>query len=74
MQIQGIYCAVWVPVNSESEVLWEVLETHLQFLTSNAVDGLMVLGTTGHFPFFSVDHRQGIRHEQVRQSLSVFDK
>ena len=66
MQIQGIYCAVWIPANAEGEVLWHGLDQQLQFLAANNVDGVMVLGTTGNFPFFDLGLRKKILEHIAR--------
>jgi len=60
IQPQGIFCALWTPLDSKGEVIWEHLQRHLEFVLDSGVHGLMALGSTANFPYLSLDKRKKI--------------
>ena len=54
----GIYSAQWIPTDAEGRVIRASLATHLDFERRAGVNGVLALGSTGEFPFFSVDERK----------------
>lgn len=60
---QGIVCAIWTPLQSDGNVDYALLDRHLEWLGTTGLNGLMVLGSTGRFPFLSPALRESfIQH------------
>ena len=54
----GIYSAQWIPTDADGRVIRASLAAHLDFERRAGVNGVLALGSTGEFPFFSVDERK----------------
>lgn len=63
---------LWVPVlslvNKNCSPLEELIHAHLHWLQSCGMQGLLVMGTTGEFPHFSVRERQQYLEATLRQN------
>lgn len=59
-QLSGIFSALWIPTNSKGKVSWADLEQLAHGVLDRGCDGIMALGSTGNFPFFSVAERKEI--------------
>lgn len=46
---EGVFCALWIPVDAAGRVQWALVEKNLERLRAARVHGLMVLGSTGEF-------------------------
>ncbi|MES2696074.1 MAG: dihydrodipicolinate synthase family protein [Verrucomicrobiota bacterium] len=55
---KGIFSAQWIPVDQQGRVDRALLATHLEFEKNAGISGVLALGSTGEFPFFSVDERK----------------
>jgi 4-hydroxy-tetrahydrodipicolinate synthase len=55
---EGIFCALWTPVNEKGELLEGALRDHLAFLKSKGMAGVLVLGSTGEFPLLDIACRK----------------
>lgn len=53
----GIFPALWLPTDREGRLMESAIRGHAAYLNRCGVHGLMVLGTTGEFPYFSADER-----------------
>jgi 4-hydroxy-tetrahydrodipicolinate synthase len=54
---RGIFSAQWIPTDAGGAVDRAGLAAHLEFERQAGIDGVLVLGSTGEFPFFSVEQR-----------------
>ena len=54
----GIYSAQWIPTDAQGRIDRAALGTHLAFERRAGVSGVLGLGSTGEFPFFSPDERK----------------
>jgi dihydrodipicolinate synthase/N-acetylneuraminate lyase len=59
-QPKGIYSAQWIPVAADGQVDRARLAAHLDFERRAGVRGVLALGSTGEFPFFSVEERKRV--------------
>ncbi len=59
-QPQGIFCALWTPIDEKGQILWDALQKHLKFVLDSGVHGIMALGSTANFPFLKIDQRKKI--------------
>ena len=56
----GIYSAQWIPTDAKGRVDRASLAAHIDFERRAGVGGLLALGSTGEFPFFTVNERRSI--------------
>jgi dihydrodipicolinate synthase/N-acetylneuraminate lyase len=54
----GIYSAQWLPTDAERRLDRAALAAHLAFERRAGISGVLALGSTGEFPFFSPDERK----------------
>ena len=54
----GIYSAQWIPTDANGRVDRASLATHLEFERRAGISGVLALGSTGEFPFFTLDERK----------------
>lgn len=57
---KGIFSAQWIPTDAHGRVDRASLAAHLDFEKRAGISGVLALGSTGEFPFFSVDERKQI--------------
>jgi len=57
---RGIYSAQWIPTDASGRVDRPSLAAHLDFERRAGVSGLLALGSTGEFPFFTVNERRAV--------------
>ncbi|MBL9186705.1 MAG: dihydrodipicolinate synthase family protein [Opitutaceae bacterium] len=57
---QGIFSAQWIPTDGDGIVDRAALAAHLAFERQAGVAGVLALGSTGEFPFFSVEERTDV--------------
>lgn len=57
-QPSGIYSAQWIPVDAAGHIDRASLAAHIAFEQRAGINGLLALGSTGEFPFFSPDERK----------------
>ncbi|HVU36002.1 MAG TPA: dihydrodipicolinate synthase family protein [Opitutaceae bacterium] len=55
---RGIYSAQWIPVDADGQLDRVALADHIGFERRNGISGLLALGSTGEFPFFSPADRK----------------
>ncbi|MEW6159266.1 MAG: dihydrodipicolinate synthase family protein [Verrucomicrobiota bacterium] len=65
LKLDGVWAAVWTPVDGNGELRESALEKNLSFTLSHGVNGLMVLGSTGEFPHLSLSLRQRVMEKVV---------
>jgi dihydrodipicolinate synthase/N-acetylneuraminate lyase len=56
----GIYSAQWIPTDARGGVDRASLATHIDFERRAGISGILALGSTGEFPFFTVDERKTV--------------
>jgi 4-hydroxy-tetrahydrodipicolinate synthase len=56
----GIFSAQWIPIDALGRVDRASLAAHIEFGRRAGVSGLLALGSTGEFPFFTVDERRTV--------------
>jgi dihydrodipicolinate synthase/N-acetylneuraminate lyase len=56
----GIFSAQWIPTDADGRVDHASLAEHIDFERRAGISGLLALGSTGEFPFFSVDERKAV--------------
>jgi 4-hydroxy-tetrahydrodipicolinate synthase len=54
---EGIFAALWTPLDRRGRLLKSALADHLRFLRNSGVHGVLALGSTGEFPRFTVKQR-----------------
>lgn len=54
---EGIWTALWTPIDHEGRILEEALREHIEFLRNAGVQGLVVGGSTGEFIRLSLEQR-----------------
>jgi 4-hydroxy-tetrahydrodipicolinate synthase len=59
-QPQGIYSAQWIPTDAVGRLDRAGLAAHVAFERRAGVSGVLALGSTGEFPFFSVEERKHV--------------
>lgn len=57
-QPSGIFSAQWIPTDVSGRIDRPALAAHLQFERRAGISGVLGLGSTGEFPFFSPDERR----------------
>ncbi len=57
-QPSGIFSAQWIPTDVAGRIDRPALSAHLQFERRAGISGVLGLGSTGEFPFFSPDERR----------------
>ncbi len=55
--VRGLWCATLTPIDREGRIDDQLLAGHVQALLDRAVDGIVLFGTTGEGPSFSVAER-----------------
>jgi 4-hydroxy-tetrahydrodipicolinate synthase len=55
---KGIFSAQWIPTDPNGRVDRVSLASHLEFEKRAGIHGVLALGSTGEFPFFTVDERK----------------
>ena len=55
---QGILAALWLPTDSDGQLLRDELARNLAFLKEHRVNGVLALGSTGEFPQFDLEQRK----------------
>ena len=56
----GIYSAQWIPTDAQGRVDRASLAAHIDFERRAGISGVLALGSTGEFPFFTVDERKTV--------------
>src|SRR3954451_16299173 len=56
----GIYSAQWIPTDADGRVHRESLAAHLDFERRAGISGVLALGSTGEFPYFTLDERKAV--------------
>jgi 4-hydroxy-tetrahydrodipicolinate synthase len=56
----GIYSAQWIPTDEHGRVQRESLAAHIDFERRAGISGLLALGSTGEFPFFTLAERRDV--------------
>ena len=56
----GIYSAQWIPTDEQGRVDRPSLAAHIEFERRAGISGVLALGSTGEFPFFTVDERKTV--------------
>ena len=56
----GIYSAQWIPTDANGRVDRVSLTAHIDFERRAGMSGILALGSTGEFPFFTVNERRAI--------------
>ncbi|MBL9215314.1 MAG: dihydrodipicolinate synthase family protein [Opitutaceae bacterium] len=56
--LRGIFSAQWLPIDSAGRLDRACLAAHLAFEKRKGITGVLALGSTGEFPFFSPAERQ----------------
>jgi len=67
----GILCALWTPLNGNGDVDLDLLDRHLDWLTTTGLNGLMVLGSTGRFLYLTPEQRETVLRHVIRRTLGV---
>jgi 4-hydroxy-tetrahydrodipicolinate synthase len=57
--LRGLWCATLTPLHSDANIDYHRLAAHVRRLLDNGVDGIVLFGTTGEGPSFSVAERSG---------------
>lgn len=65
---QGIWVALWTPTDEKESLLEEPIRQHLDFLIDSGVTGIVVGGSTGQFPYLTVNTRKHLL-QLVRQRV-----
>lgn len=53
-----LFCALWTPTDGQGKLLKKEIVSHLHFLASHKVDGVLVGGSTGEFLYLSPSLRK----------------
>lgn len=59
-QPSGIYSAQWIPTDASGQIDRPSLAAHLAFEKEKGIAGVLGLGSTGEFPFMTVDERKQV--------------
>lgn len=54
----GVFPALWMPTDRDGRIIESAIRDNAAYLRRCGAHGLMVLGSTGEFPYFSVDERE----------------
>ncbi len=57
---RGIFSAQWIPTDAQGRVDRTALAAHLDFEKKAGVRGVLALGSTGEFPFFTLEERKQV--------------
>jgi 4-hydroxy-tetrahydrodipicolinate synthase len=57
---KGIFSAQWIPTDAQGRVDRASLAAHLAFEKRAGIHGVLALGSTGEFPFFSPEERKQV--------------
>lgn len=55
---KGIFAALWLPTDSDGNLLRDDLARNLAFLKRHRISGVLALGSTGEFPQFDLGQRK----------------
>jgi 4-hydroxy-tetrahydrodipicolinate synthase len=56
----GIFSAQWIPTDALGRVDRPSLAAHIEFERRAGISGVLALGSTGEFPFFTLDERKSV--------------
>lgn len=56
--IKGIWTALWSPTDQNGALMKNALISHLDFLLNQGVNGIVVCGSTGQFPYLDLSLRK----------------
>jgi dihydrodipicolinate synthase/N-acetylneuraminate lyase len=56
----GVFSAQWIPTDARGRVDRASLAAHLDFERRAGISGVLALGSTGQFPFFTLDERKSV--------------
>lgn len=56
----GVFPALWMPTDAGGNLIESAVQQNAAYLHRSGVQGLMVLGSTGEFTFFSPEERVGL--------------
>ena len=56
----GIFSAQWIPTDALGRVDRASLAAHIEFERRAGISGVLALGSTGEFPFFTLDERKSV--------------
>jgi dihydrodipicolinate synthase/N-acetylneuraminate lyase len=59
-QPSGIFSAQWIPTDALGRVDRASLAAHMEFERRAGISGVLALGSTGEFPFFTVNERKSV--------------
>jgi len=68
VKIEGILPAMITPMDAKGELNLEVLRNFVDHLINNGVHGIVTTGTTGEFPYLSVDERKKVLENVIAHS------
>ncbi len=68
-ELAGLYAAMATPVDGDGRLLPDLFAAHAQRLLELGCDGVVVFGSTGEAPSFSVPERQGALEELISRGL-----
>src|SRR4030042_3082215 len=73
-KIAGVFAAVVTPINSDFSLDFEGFASLIQFLANRGCHGILILGTTGEGPSFSIAERLMVYQAaaEARQSIPGF--
>ncbi|MFQ6055859.1 MAG: 4-hydroxy-tetrahydrodipicolinate synthase [Methanosarcinales archaeon] len=60
MKFEGVYAPIPTPFHSNGEINYEVLKSHIQYLISEKLNGIVALGTSGEFPMLTFEERKKV--------------
>lgn len=67
----GIYSAQWIPTNSSGQIDQKALLEHVEFERTCGIQGILALGSTGEFPYFSLSQKKRALNEIAAVSGSL---
>jgi 4-hydroxy-tetrahydrodipicolinate synthase len=56
----GIFSAQWIPTDADGRVDRASLARHIDFERRAGIDGILALGSTGEFPYFTLEERKAV--------------
>jgi dihydrodipicolinate synthase/N-acetylneuraminate lyase len=56
----GIFSAQWIPTDADGRVDRASLAAHIDFERRAGIGGILALGSTGQFPYFTLDERMSV--------------
>jgi dihydrodipicolinate synthase/N-acetylneuraminate lyase len=57
---EGVFCALWTPTDAAGAPIVSALRNNIALLQQSGVDGLLILGSTGEFPYLTLETRQRV--------------